>query len=148
MKITLAKALKVKNKMVANLRKLSERIMENNSFNEINPPTYDSRHALEEYDKALNKLIALKVAVNTENVKIADTLLRIGEIKTKITFLRSTSTRQGVINGGHRGEQVTYTYIATIPEVELDQLIEKLEAEVDILQDKIDHFNATTEIEF
>jgi len=147
MKITLAKALKLKNKKVSVINKLKERIMENNSYNSKNVPSYNSSRLLEEYNKEVESLVNLKVAINTANVKITGSILQLSEIKTKIIMLRSLNTKEGEQTYGYGSNRTTDVLTATITEIQADKMVEELELQLETIQDSIDYFNATTEIE-
>jgi hypothetical protein len=147
MKLTLAKALKLKNKKVATINKLKQRIMENNSYNSKNIPSYNSSRTLEEYNKEVEELVKLKIAINTANVKITGSILQLGEIKTKIIMLRSLNTTEGEQTHGFGSNRTTDILTATITEIQADKMVEELESQLETIQDSIDYFNATTEIE-
>ncbi len=140
----LSKALKEKNKKVKKLSVLSSRIAANNSFVKGKTPTYDARKLLEEYDVALEDLINFKTAIALTNAGIASKIIRMAELKSKISQLQYIQVTEGTQHLRHT--EVTIEYESIINERERDELVEKAQEEIDTLQEEIDTYNATTEL--
>lgn len=142
----LAKALKEKNKKVKKLKTLSDRINSNNSYIKGTTPTYDAKKLWEEYNAALEDLIKFKAAIALTNAGIAEKIIRMAELKSKISSFHYMPITEG-IQLSHRREGVEPPeYIAVVNEKEKDELMEKTQEEIDNLQEEIDTYNATTEL--
>lgn len=148
MKITLSKALKLKNKRASIINKLRNRVLQSNSYNEENKPTYNSQEQYNLYEKEVELMNNLKSVINKANIEIIPTILELGETKAKISMLNQLNTINEISSRGFGDSKVVVKYIATINEESKDQMINSLESKVEELQDKIDYYNTTTEIEF
>ena len=146
-KITLNKALKLKNKLSGEIRKIADRIRNNNSYKETNKPSYESTKLLEEYDLKVVELINLKTAINKGNINIFNIITELGEVKSKITILTGMSTQTGSHSTGYGGNQNEHIYVSLISEIQKNNMISELETKVEELQDKIDFYNINTVIE-
>lgn len=146
----LAKALRVKNKLVKEISELEGLISENNSYVDVNPPKWDVKKLMSElYDKK-NKLIELKTKISTANVKIAKEIHQMEEIKGDITFLKGISTKDGKFPLLSYSDTVLREekYIATYDTLWIDKFVKEKQKQVDTIQDKLNEFNYSTEINF
>jgi len=146
----LAKALRVKNKLVKEISELQELISQNNSYNESNPPKWDvNKLMLQLYDKK-HKLIELKTKISTANVKIANEIHQMEELKGDITFLKGIETKDGKFPLLSFSDTVIREekYIATLDDLMVNKLVTDSQEKVDAIQDKLNEFNYNTEIDF
>lgn len=138
MKVSLAKALKLKNRLAGRLNKVVTTINSYNSVTEGNQQV-DIRKLDFERAELVAALVELKTAICDANRGIYKSITLLQEKKGEIEFLNSLPIRQG--------KEVTYngvvvTYVATITKSEVDERVKKLEKEIDLLQDEIDYYNA------
>jgi len=142
----LAKALKVKNRLVGEIKVLQQHIVNFNSYDKENPPPYDTEQVLEDLRSASVRLVVLKAKIAAANVPIVSAILEIAEIKGQITMLQGLDTKEGVTNStiGFDDKVVRTTYVARIGQVKADNLVKKLTERLDELQEQIDEHNATT----
>jgi hypothetical protein len=146
MNISLAKALKLKNKIGANIKKIGQRIQQSNSYLVGNKISYSVRPLLEEYASEVNKLTNLKTKISQANQPINEKIIKMAEIKAEITMLNGMNTTEGTHTARYGQEAATYA--VQIAQVEKDKMIASLEEEIEKLQDELDTYNATTLIEF
>lgn len=155
--ITLARALKLKNRLNGRFAATSTEISTYNSQavhvtaapqpGVVPPKTEVDVAALFERREALrDAIVALKLLINTTNGPITGDIYQIAELKGDITFysgLRTNNVFQpnGHLNGG--GTQ----YVAFKKKADVDAIKKKLETQIDALQEKIDKHNHKTLIE-
>tara|TARA_R110000822_G_scaffold21989_1_gene69534 strand:- start:1312 stop:1776 length:465 start_codon:yes stop_codon:yes gene_type:complete len=149
MKITLARALKLKNRLAGQLAKIGGRAVSHNSYVEGTNNSYDSVKVFAEYRKIQEQLVELKSKVQAANAPIHKDIAMMGELRTEIVLLNSMSVTKGVVTEPRYGEgqDTTRVYVAAIDKLARDNNVAELEQEIDILQDDIDAHNATTTIE-
>jgi uncharacterized protein YicC (UPF0701 family) len=147
MAIPLAKALKLKNRQVAKIQKLQGIVTTHNSRLVGGSEEFDVAASLAELRNATETLVKLKAAISLANAPIQETIYRIGELKSHITFLRRIPTTSGKFMQPY-GMQEPQEYIATLTAREVEEEVSRLEAEIDELQDRLDEHNATVSIEF
>ena len=147
--LTLAKALSVKNRLAGRLAQARTNIETYNSVlagqrDDYGKATVDVRAEYDRYRKLQDGLIVVKAAIQRANLPIYEDILQLGELKSVIQMLGGLNTKQGTepgING------VEFRYSAVILKPEVLEMVRKLEAEIDVIQDKIHEFNALTRVE-
>lgn len=146
MKVTLARALKIKNRQVRKVAELQRRIQESNSFVSGSEPEFDAKALYAELKEQVSLVAHVKAAINEANTPIQADIYRMAELKGLVQFLRMLSTQRGkVVMGYMSSEPVDYE--AQITGQETSEEIERLESEIDHIQDRLDQFNASTQIE-
>lgn len=142
--VTLAKALKLKNRQVQNITALKEIIAKYNSGIEGNTRPFDIKETLKSYEQAIERLVAIKSAIQIANVPITPLVFEMAELRGMVAFLKILNTQAGKAVCSYQGDMATYD--AVIDASEAASLIERLETRLDTLQDEVDRFNATTQI--
>ncbi len=147
--LTLAKALSVKNRLAGRLAQARENIETYNSVlagqrDDYGKATVDVRAEYARYRKLQDGLIVVKAAIQRANLPIFEDILQIGELKSVIQMLSGLNTKNGT-EPGHHGVEFRYNAVMLKPEAL--GIIRELEAQIDVIQDKINEFNATTRIE-
>lgn len=143
--ISLAKALKLKNRLAGRLNKIQDDIQEHNSVlieqsNQVDVPALlNLREEIAEF------LIELKTKIVLSNAEIQSDLIRQGELKSKLTWLSGINTRDGQERHGYQNTYVTWA--ATLKKKDIDDESKNLEAHIDRIQDKLDNFNHTKKVE-
>lgn len=147
--ITLARALKLKNRLAGQLTKVGGRAVAHNSFVEGSHSPYDTVKVFAEYRRIANQLVELKAKVQTANAPIHAKIAMMGEYRTEIVLLNSMSVTKGTVVEPNYGEgkDKTRVYVAAIDKLSRDNSVANLEQEIDMLQDEIDSHNATTKID-
>ncbi len=147
--LTLAKALSVKNRLAGRLAQARENIETYNSVlagqrDDYGKATVDVRAEYARYRKLQDGLIVVKAAIQRANLPIFEDILQIGELKSVIQMLSGLNTKNGTEPGYHG---VEFRYSAVMLKPEALGIIRELEAQIDVIQDKINEFNAATRIE-
>lgn len=143
--ITLAKALKLKNRLAGRLAKVQEDISTYNSVLKEQVGKVDIPGCVKLRDQIQESLIGLKTKIILANGEIQETLIRMGETKSKLTFLEMIPVRDGAERHGYQNTEITW--VAAISKGDIDSERKKLESEIDAMQDKVDTFNHTQKLE-
>jgi hypothetical protein len=147
--VTLAKALSVKNRLAGRLAQARSNIETYNSVlagqrDVEGRATVDVRAEYERLLRLQEGLVAVKAAIQQANAGIYEGVLRLGEKKALVQMLNGLNTRHGA-EPGFNG--VEYRYTATITKPEALEVVRRLEAEIDELQDSLNAYNASTRVE-
>jgi hypothetical protein len=143
--ITLAKALKNKKTLAKNISDLSRKIGRYNSTQEGSENPYNTKNLLTDLENTTQKLVNLKIAINTANLAIQGKIYKMAELKSLISNLRNISTASGTVSNDY--SEKTIAYKSQITTLELEDYIAKREGEIEALQEEIDNFNYTVKIE-
>ncbi len=73
MLVTLAKALKIKNRQVAEVAHLQKKVSANNSYLIDSEPDFDSKVAYEDLQRAIEMLVDIKSKINEANLRYGGT---------------------------------------------------------------------------
>jgi hypothetical protein len=144
--ITLAKALKVKNRLAGRLAKVQADIQAFNSVPEGRVGQVDVPELLKAREELVDVLVVLKTAVNEANREIQRDIYELAEKKATALFLAGVNTRHGPEPAVYMGT-TEVNYVAALKKADVDALILRLEKEIDRLQDKLDQFNHVRKIE-
>jgi hypothetical protein len=144
MKITLAKALKVKNQVAGKINRLSGEVQR---YNVVLPENKDKQDVGGKFAKLCiltNKLIDLKASISAANAPIQRDIYALAEKKGFLSFLQNLNCDADVRRGYNNELIENYAHIGR---EEVDKLITVFERDIIELQDKLDNFNALTKIE-
>ena len=141
----LAKALKLKNKKLKEYKSTLMKVIQNNSYDVDNKPIYDSTNLYNESVELLKDYLELKTAIHTSSQPIRFKIFQLGEVKSLLNVINGLDTKSGVYKEGYR-EITLRTYESSITEEEKNTKVKNLENTIELLQDEIDTFNATTEL--
>lgn len=145
-KISVAKAMKVKNRLSGLLNEVNGRIVNNNSVLEGQKVSYDVVSLVEKRGKLVSALIEIKTLMDQTTHNTIDRKIRLlGEKKAEVAWLKTIPTRDGTEENAYGGKN--FVYQATLKDTDIDAMTKKLNVEIDDLQDELDDFNATTKIE-
>jgi predicted nucleic acid-binding Zn-ribbon protein len=137
-------ALKVKNKLVTELKTQYQILQKYNSIEEGNPRRYSMTNALAKIKTLQAELVALKTQIHRANSPVYDKIFALAELKGMIKELKKVPTDEGK-------QTERYGSVQSIKEVELnvtdiDNSISILETQIEELQNELDIHNATTNI--
>lgn len=143
--ITLAKALKLKNRLAGRLNKTQQDIQTYNSVLEDQFGKVNVIGLLELRETLVDNLISLKSSIVFANSEIQSDLIRQGEYKSALAWLQTLSTVDGKQRHYHQNTDVVYK--ATLTKDNLDREVRLLESQIDAIQDTLDEFNNSKKIE-
>jgi len=142
--MNITKALKQKNKLVSKTNEYISHVSAYNSIQEGTTRPYDAREALEKAMTSVDELVALKTAIHKANSKVYDKIFKLAELKSLVSKLKSLDCKEGMQQSYRMDAPVKYTTQISI--VEKDQWIEKLESQIEMLQEELESHNAKTKI--
>lgn len=142
--VTLAKALKLKNRLAGKVAKLTATVQGYNSTQQTGEQI-DVRAAFAERADLVRRLTDLKHAVARANGAIQRDIFDLAELKAEVALLAGLNTKHGTFLEGYPAAgQVAY--VAQYRKADVDAMTDALESKIDALQDKLDTFNAQTVI--
>ncbi len=147
----ISKALKQKNRIVAELNRLQNLLVAHNALEEGKTRSVDVSNVVEQIEATRVELIKLKGALAVATAPIYFKLVEMSEAKAYIKFLTSSLrvgankiARNEVVNGQYITKEYSVDYI--ISEQNKINKIKELTARIENLQDEVDAFNAVTDI--
>jgi hypothetical protein len=169
MKVNIAKALKLKNRLAGRLNKVEHEMRSCNlttawESEAKNPKWKGSMHDLNALRSVIKQhLVGTKAAIQRANIPLLESLIGLQEAKANLSFLTTISTPEGEAGGYPRSRKIKVidTLNPTVPIEREEPLVavcqwdgEKMKGaianaqqDVEHLQDKIDEYNAITFIE-
>jgi hypothetical protein len=147
--ITLAQALKEKNRLAGEISRLWGLFQHENSCLETHTRPIDVAKTLQTIEHYTAKLVELKTKIGAANDGNLKNMYLLEEAKSRMANLNGTNgnednEREYVRDGG-------YSYVkrtAVFNETKLLEMKRKLQIECNALQDKLDAYNALHKIEF
>ena len=147
--ITLARALKLKNRLAGQLSKLGQRAVSNNSRVDTAKKVYDTLTVFVEYQDTQAQLVEVKTKIQHGNAQIAGRIIEIGEMRSEISLLQGMTVTEGAVSqhSFRDDKEVVHEIVASIGAARRDHMIESLALDIDTVQDEIDAHNAPTKID-
>ena len=144
--ITLAKALKIKNRLTGRLAKVQADIQAFNSVpagqaDQVNVPAL-----MKNREELVGALVSLKTAINNANREAQRDIYALAEKKATAQFLAGVNTRHGPQPAVYPNT-TEVSYIAALKKADVDAQVARLETDIDQLQDRLDQFNHDYKIE-
>ena len=146
--MTIKQALKYKNKLVKKISDEFAKVSGYNSVEELSKRPYDVNVAYETYRQMVQELVELKTKIHKANQPVYDKIFLLSELKSMVVTLKALDCSEGKASskwGRSLGEEPTMK-TSVISIVQRDNEVEKLEQEIDNIQELLDTHNATTEI--
>ena len=144
--ITLAKALKVKNRLTGRLAKVQADIQAYNSVPQGQAGQVNVPALLKTRGEPVGALVALKAAINDANREAQRDIYLLAEKKATAQFLAGVPTRHGAQPAVYPNT-TEVNYVAALKKADVDGLLVRLEGEIDQLQDRLDQFNHDRRVE-
>jgi len=145
--MTIKQALKLKNKLIKNIGENTKLMQEYNSVEVGNTRPYSSQMLYKQIEKDTKELASLKSKIHIANVPVMEDIFWMSEMKSIITNLKKMPCDEGKSNRDRyyrsEGESVMTSEISLVSR---NEEIKMLEVKIEEIQDKLDVFNATTEI--
>lgn len=146
--MTIKQALKHKNKLS---KKIAEEILKVSHYNSVEEGfirPYDINESYQKYFNMVGELVDLKNKIHLANAPVYHKIFRLSELKGMVSNLKQLDCSEGKVTsryGRSMGEEPTIK--TSIISVKMrDEAIETLEAEIENIQEALDHHNATTTI--
>jgi uncharacterized small protein (DUF1192 family) len=135
-------ALKVKNKLVGNIKECYRIIQTQNSIEEGNPRRYSVKEKIAEIAQLTDELVQLKAQLHRANASVYEKIFKMAEIKGIIKELKKMDVSEGK-------QDSRYGSVVSVKEVEMtvierDAIVKEYEAEVEKIQNELDIHNSNT----
>jgi DNA repair ATPase RecN len=142
--MTIAQALKEKNKKVANIQKLWDRINRYNSVQEGGERPYDIIELFDRVETETAELVKLKARIHEVSQPIRESIFELSELKNLVQRVKSINTTKGVYRDRYDSTSSVMTAVLDI--MWQDKKVEAIEAQIEKIQERLDNFNHTREI--
>jgi hypothetical protein len=156
----IAKALKIKNRLAGELQKQKAMLASCNVVEKGQERSFDPLKVMEKINLIVAKLCVVKSAISMTNSGVVNPtseqvaksvhyqVFLMAELKGLITALTALNTQNGSFTEpSFHGDPVTRVFEAAITEASKVAYIEKMQAQIDDLQDEVDEFNAKTSLD-
>ena len=145
--VSIARALKEKNRVAGRLAKAREIIGQENSKETKIPRKVDVDATLAEAKALEDRLIAIKTAIAEANTPIVAKIIALDELKSEIVFFNGLDAKEGVYEEASYGGRIAHEFTAVISQPRILAEVGELQKRADSLQDELDDFNASTKVE-
>jgi hypothetical protein len=145
MEITLARGLKLKNRLVGKLGTVSGKISRYNSIETKAEVVEDVKALMKTREKIVDSIIELKSGINCANAPIQKNIYLLAELKNDLAFLGGLCTTHGESSSGSWGgtDRITEN-VAIFRYADVELLKEGAERDIDANQDILDKHNHNT----
>ena len=146
--MTIAQALKEKNKKIAKIQKLWIRVHAHNAIeaNEGIVRPYDIVATHAEWEAEIGQLVDLKHAIHTASQPVRKDIFAISELKGMTKAVRALNTNPAIYANRYSGGDARVKVEVTLDVAWQDKMIDSLEAKIEEIQERLDKFNHSTQI--
>lgn len=146
-RVTVARALKEKNRVAGRLAKALNLVSRENSQDSNVPRGVDVEATYAQAKELRKRLVETKTAIALANQPIVGKIIELEEIKSEISYLNGLDVKEGVFVSNSYNSTVTNEFSAVIKKQQVLEEVERLQSRADRLQDELDEFNALTKVE-
>jgi len=148
MAMTLHEAMRAKNRLVKRLQALRNDIQRYNRSVKGNPQDLDARAALELEAEIFGTLVEVRAAIARANAPMQERIVRMIELRSRISFLRSVPTERGIVpSHGFMGADTAAEYEVQVDRSATEEQARQAEMEIDAIQTELGRFNHETTID-
>lgn len=144
--MTIKQALKLKNKLVKNIAENTKLMQQFNSVEVGNQRPYSTSLLYEKIQEESRELASLKAKIHIANTPVMEDIFWISEMKSIIAALKKMDCTEGKSNRDRYRMESEVVLTSEISLVQRNDVIKSMELKIENIQDKLDTFNATTEI--
>jgi hypothetical protein len=144
--MTIKQALKQKNKLIKQIGENTKLMQEYNSIEVGNERPYSSNELLVEITKDTKELAKLKTKIHIANTPVLEDIFFMSELKSMTQSLKKMDCTEGKSNRDRYRLESESIKTSEISLVKRNETIKELEARIEEIQDRLDIFNATTQI--
>ena len=145
--VSIARALKEKNRVAGRLAKAREIIQQENSKDKSLPRRVDVEASYVEAKMLEARLVAIKSAIAQANNPIVAKIIELDELKSEIAFLNGLNVKEGRFEEVSYGNKIVRDIEAVVGQARVLAEVAELQKRADALQDALDEFNASTKVE-
>lgn len=144
--MTIKQALKQKNKLVKNIAENTKLMQQFNSVEVGNQRPYSTSQLYEKIQEDSRELASLKAKIHIANTPVMEDIFWMSEMKSIIAALKKMDCTEGKSNRDRYRMESEVILTSEISLVNRNDVIKSMELKIEIIQDMLDTFNATTEI--
>jgi len=144
--MTIKQALKEKNKLVKNIAENTKLMQQFNSVEVGNQRPYSTSQLYEKIQEDSRELASLKAKIHIANTPVMEDIFWMSEMKSIIAALKKMDCTEGKSNRDRYRMESEVVLTSEISLVNRNDVIKSMELKIEIIQDKLDTSNATTEI--
>lgn len=143
--MNIKQALKYKNKLAKKISETAQKVSRYNSVDEGAVRPYDVSEELSKLQTLTMEMVDLKTKIHMANRDVYHYIFKLSEMKAMLKHLRTVDCTEGLnVSLSRFAESTSTMKNSVISRLEMDQLIEKIENQIDEIQDKLDIHNSTT----
>lgn len=144
--MTIKQALKQKNKLIKQIGENTKLMQEYNSIEVGNERPYSSVELLGKISEDIKELAKLKTKIHITNTPVLEDIFLMSELKSMTQSLKKMDCTEGKSNRDRYRLESESFKTSEISLVKRNETIKELEARIEEIQDRLDVFNATTQI--
>lgn len=144
--MTIKQALKQKNKLIKQIGENTKLMQEYNSIEVGNERPYSSVELLVKISEDTRELAKLKTKIHIANTPVLEDIFLMSELKSMIQSLKRMDCTEGKSNRDRYRLESESFKTSEISLVKRNETIKELEVRIEEIQDRLDVFNATTQI--
>ena len=144
--MTIKQALKQKNKLIKQIGENTKLMQEYNSIEVGNERPYSSIILLAKISEDTKKLANLKSKIHIANTPVLEDIFLMSELKSIAQSLKKMDCTEGKSNRDRYRLESESVKTSEISLVRRNETIKELETRIEEIQDRLDVFNATTQI--
>jgi hypothetical protein len=144
--MTIKQALKLKNKLIKTIGENTKLMQEYNSIEVGNERPYSSTELLGKISEDTKELAKLKTKIHIANTPVLEDIFLMSELKSMAQSLKKMDCTEGKSNRDRYRLESESIKTSEISLVKRNETIKELESRIEEIQDRLDLFNATTQI--
>ena len=144
--MTIKQALKQKNKLIKTIGENTKLMQEYNSIEVGNERPYSSVELLAQISEYTKELAKLKTKIHIANTPVLEDIFLMSELKSMAQSLKKMDCTEGKSNRDSYRLESESVKTSEISLVKRNETIKELEGRIEVIQDGLDIFNATTKI--
>ena len=144
--MTIKQALKQKNKLIKTIGENTKLMQEYNSVEVGNERPYSSVELLAQISEYTKELAKLKTKIHIANTPVLEDIFLMSELKSMAQSLKKMDCTEGKSNRDRYRLESESVKTSEISLVKRNETIKELEGRIEVIQDGLDIFNATTKI--
>ena len=144
--MTIKQALKQKNKLIKQIGENTKLMQEYNSIEVGNERPYSSIILLAKITEDTKELANLKSKIHIANTPVLEDIFLMSELKSIAQSLKKMDCTEGKSNRDRYRLESESVKTSEISLVRRNETIKELETRIEEIQDRLDVFNATTQI--
>lgn len=145
--MNIAQALKKKNRLAGEIRRQEDIMRRENSRREDTTSTVDRESVITKILDLKKDLVDIKTKIAKANVNIYQKIEEMVELKSYIGMLKDLPKRDDVERIYVGDKELHLKWTSYITEGACDDMLTALQKSVDTLQDEIDDYNASTQVD-